>query len=101
MTPHYKINDFIGDCAMGTSKAFVTVGAQITAEADFNLPTQKHVLEFIANSGLEKPKLINSEVWDKNPEPSNVIMIDAYSFYSGFLRLYSISFSTNNKKMGY
>ncbi len=85
MDPHYKLDDFIGDCAMGNSKAFVTSGAQLTAESDFNLPTQKQVLEFIGNGGLEKPAFINSEVWDKNPEPKQAIMIDAYSFYSGFL----------------
>lgn len=85
MNPHYKFNDFMGDCGMGISKAFVTAGAQLTAESDFNLPTQKQVLEFIGNGGLEKPEFINSEVWDKNPEPQNIIMIDAYSFYSGFI----------------
>lgn len=85
MKPYYKLNDFIGDCAMGTKKVFITAGAQITASSDFNLPTQKHILEFISNGGLEKPQFINSEKWDKNPEPTNTIIIDAYSFYSGFL----------------
>ena len=83
--PAYKLEDFINDCAKGTSKAFVTTGALLTAGTHFNLPTQEQVLDFISNDGLEKPQYINSEAWDKNPEPQNIIMIDAYSFYSGLL----------------
>ena len=85
MDPHYKFDDFVGDCAMGISKAFITTGAQLTADSDFKLPAQKQILAFIGNGGLEKPQFINSEIWDKNPDSKNVIMIDAYSFYSGFL----------------
>ncbi len=85
MDPAYKLEDFITDCAKGTVKAFVTSGALLTAGTDFNLPTQEQVLNFIGNNGLEKPQFINSEVWDKNPDPKNAIMIDAYSFYSGLL----------------
>jgi hypothetical protein len=32
---------------------------------------------------LESPKFINSKKWENNPRPELVIMVDAYTFYSG------------------
>lgn len=99
MDPAYNYEDFISDCTKGIEKTFVTKRALLTAGTDFSLPTQQQVLNFIGNNGLEKPHYINSEVWDKNPEPKNVIMVDAYSFYSGLLYGYiAFIFQPKTKK---
>ncbi len=71
------------DCAIG--KGNVLKSAMETAKSDFNLNTQKGVLEFIGNRGLESPCFINSKKWEKNPKPNHPIMVDAYNFYSGFI----------------
>jgi hypothetical protein len=47
----YKFDEFVSDCSIGISKAFVTSGAMITASSDFNLKTRQAVLEFIGNGG--------------------------------------------------
>jgi len=39
--PAYQLDDFIKDCAMGTSKAYVSKGAMETAKSDFNLIPKK------------------------------------------------------------
>ena len=83
--PEYDLNDFIHNCGEGTSKVFVTQGAIVTARTDFNLNTQASVLEFIANGGLEKPTFINKKAWENNPDKSVVIMVDAYTFFSGLI----------------
>ncbi|MES2217174.1 MAG: hypothetical protein V4501_02050 [Pseudomonadota bacterium] len=83
--PEYELDDFVNDCAMGTSKVSVSHGAMSTARTDFNLGTQVNVLEFIANGGLEKPVFINKRVWDNNPDRNIVIMVDAYAFFSGLI----------------
>jgi hypothetical protein len=85
MQPAYGIENFVRDCAVGTSKAFVAKDAAITAKSDFNLNTQASILEFIGNGGLENPTFINSKIWEKNSNPNTVIMVDAYTFCSGLI----------------
>lgn len=85
MKPTYKLNNLISACIKGVSKAYISKGAMETARSDFNLNTQDSVLGFIGNSGLESPSFINSNPWENNPNPENLIMVDAYSFYSGSL----------------
>ena len=57
--------------------------AMATAESDFNINTQEGVLGFIGNGGLESPCFINTKQWENNPDSKNLIMVDAYDFYSG------------------
>jgi hypothetical protein len=83
--PEYQLEDFVRDCAAGTSKIVIARGAMETARSDFKLATQDKVLEFIANGGLEKPTFINKKEWENNTDNSVVIMVDAYAFFSGIL----------------
>jgi hypothetical protein len=81
MAASYDLNDLIKDCE-NDEKIFITKQAQSSAGNDFGLHTKKKVLDFIAAGGLETPRYINTEPWDNN-RSTNIILVDAYSFYSG------------------
>ena len=67
------------------------------ARADFNLNTQASVLQFIANDGLDKPEFINSKCWKNNPlRMQGEIMVDAWSFFSGYTRGYIAFFQSSS-----
>jgi len=84
VAPAYQLSDLVSACVVGTSKAYISKSAMETAKLDFNLNTQTAVLSFIGNDGgLESPCFINSKQWKNNPNPMNLIMVDAYGFYSG------------------
>lgn len=57
----------------------VTRQAQSTAERDFGLATEDQILRFIANNGLEKPRLKNRNPLESDPK----ITAHAYTFCSG------------------
>jgi hypothetical protein len=78
----YKLSDLVAACGRA-GEVFPTRGALITARTDFNLLTERDVRGFIANGGLEQPKFINKAPWKRNPDPSVLIEVDAYAFYSG------------------
>lgn len=81
MAVAYNLNDLIKAC--GELNQVVVLGkAEKSARDDFGLNTKKTVLDFIYNDGLESPHYINTKPWENNPDPS-LIVIDAYSFYSG------------------
>lgn len=82
--PSYILADFIKACGLGENHVFISEKARITAKADFNLNTQKQILDFIANGGIESPNLQNVKLWENNPDPDNPIWADAYDFFSGF-----------------
>lgn len=97
--PEYDLDEFVRDCADGTSKIVVSRGAMETARSDFKLPTQNKVLEFIANGGLEKPTFINKKEWENNADDTVVIMVDAYAFFSGIMYGYiAFVYITKTKK---
>lgn len=81
--PTYNFDDFVADCTKAT--VFITKNAALTARSDFNLNTQKNTLHFISNGGLEKPSFINSRIWENNPNPEKIIMVDAWEFFSGYI----------------
>lgn len=84
MSPAYELSNLITNCIKKTgSRPWVRGVAMHTARADFNLNTQKAVVDFIGSGGLENPQFINSILWRNNPDPSR-IMVDAYSFFSGY-----------------
>lgn len=83
MEPTYQLSDLINDCAVGVLKVSVLKNAMETAKSDFNFYTQEGVVGFIGHGGLEAPCLINTKLWENNPNPKNLIMVDAYHFYSG------------------
>lgn len=86
--PAYSLEEFEKACREGTEKAYVIRGAMETAKRDFNLNTQKAVLDFIGNKGLERPEFQNSKDWENNPDPTKPIRVDSYGFYSGNLAGY-------------
>lgn len=83
--PAYNLKEFETICAKPKSHGVVLVRQEAANDAriDFGLDTRQKVIKFIGSGGLERPRLINSIPWEKNPEPSNKIMVDAYEFYSG------------------
>ncbi|MFZ2171936.1 MAG: hypothetical protein WAW61_20130 [Methylococcaceae bacterium] len=82
MATAYILNDLINACG-GIKQVVVLSNAQISAREDFGLTTQKDVIDFIYNDGLESPHHINTTTWKNNPNQSCLIQVDAYSFYSG------------------
>lgn len=81
MAAAYNLNDLIKACGE-INKVVVLGKAEKSARDDFGLNTKKAVLDFIYNDGLENPHYINTKPWEQNPD-SSLILIDAYSFYSG------------------
>jgi len=79
--PTYLLEEFVGACARG--EVTVLGPALSTAPSDFQLATVTDVLEFIGYGGMENPEYLNSKLWMKNPNPPNLIFVDAYSFFSG------------------
>lgn len=50
----------------------------------FNLNTEKELLEFIGNGGLEDLAYVNTKPWENNPDKDiKEIFVDAYRFRSG------------------
>lgn len=81
MEAAYDLNDLIKAC--GEINQVVVLGkAEEFARTHFGLNTKQAVRYFIHNGGLEKPQYINTLPWERNPDPG-LILIDAYSFYSG------------------
>ncbi|MBN2497941.1 MAG: hypothetical protein JXR96_25330 [Deltaproteobacteria bacterium] len=60
-------------------------GSVKTARRDFGLSTEDAVREFIGNNGLELPSYIKTDPWANNPNPTQDVWVDVYSFYSGSL----------------
>lgn len=82
MAAAYALIDLINACG-GINQVVVLSNAQTSARENFGLKTQKEVIDFIFNDGLECPHHINTKPWENNPDHSCVIQVDAYSFYSG------------------
>ena len=80
--PHYDFQDFVRACGE-RGKVYVQKDARANAKHDFNLRTEREILEFILNDGLENMRFINSAPWGNNPDPSIPIEVDAYRFSSG------------------
>lgn len=76
---YYDLEAFISACS-GIGMVVIYKQAQEDADKLFKLRTQKEILDFIAGRGLEKLEFINTKPWEKNPEPENVIFVDAYNF---------------------
>ncbi|MCK5355252.1 MAG: hypothetical protein KAJ63_09050 [Methyloprofundus sp.] len=97
MTPAYNLIDLIHACNEQGQVVLIGNSAN-SARDDFGLITQKDVLEFIANNGMESPSHINTKHWERNPQPTKPIMVDAYSFYSGSKHGYLAFFFSHTNK---
>jgi hypothetical protein len=82
MAAAYSLNDLIKACGE-INQVVVLDNAQRSARDDFGLITKKAVIDFVYNDGLESPHYINTTPWKNNPDPCCLILVDAYSFYSG------------------
>lgn len=93
---YYKNNDFINACS-NDPKNVIPIGNVLRdASEDFNLRTKSNLLKFISNNGLEDLQFINTKNWEKNPNKSNPIKVDAYEFRT-MDRLGYIAFFYNDK----
>jgi hypothetical protein len=81
--PAYDIADFILCCDNNPEKVYMIGNTLKDAQTVFHLHTQPEVLKFIANNGLEKINFINSKPWEKNPDLTVKIYVDAYEFMTG------------------
>ncbi len=80
--PVNSLPDFVQACSMATA-VYVYPQALEGAKNDFGLCSKKRILEFIADGGLEQPSHANTADWENNPDPSTVIKVDSYNFFSG------------------
>lgn len=76
--PSYKFSDFKKACK-DKNKIAIHSNACKGACKYFNLRTEKDILNFIKNDGLENLLFLNTAPWKQNP----TIMVDAYEFTSG------------------
>lgn len=83
----YNFSDFIKACKY-KNKIFIDDKACEGAYKYFNLRTDKDILAFIINNGLEYLSFFNTKPWENNPNKTTVIMVDAYEFTSGGKRGY-------------
>ena len=79
---YYNIEDFVNACDSHKNDVILIGNVNNDARNDFNLSTKSELLDFISNNGLEDLTFINSKKWDKNPNKSNEIIVDAYEFKS-------------------
>ena len=82
MDPAYKLEEFILACK-DILRVAVRDRAQKDARDHFKLNTKKELLRLISANVMESLCHINTKLWERNPNLHNIIMIDAYSFYSG------------------
>ena len=80
--PAYTLQDFIAACSEG-SGVRVLNSASPTARSDFGLMTDPDIIAWIGEGGLERPQHANTELWEKNPDPTQPIWVDSYNFFSG------------------
>jgi len=83
-SPEYDLSILIRDCGQ-EGAVWVSRGALVSAQNDFGLATGDAIREFIADNGLEQPRHIRTGPWANNPEPSQVVWVDSYEFFSGSL----------------
>jgi hypothetical protein len=87
--PSYNFLDFKKSCNIKNKKnIFIFHNALKDAGKYFNLPTKKQILDFIYKDGLKNRYFYNTTPWEKNPDKSKKIMVDAYEFESGNKRGY-------------
>jgi len=92
--PSYKFSDFKKACK---DKNKIAIHSNACKEACkyFNLRTEKDILNFIKNDGLENLLFFNTAPWKQKP----TIMVDAYEFTSGNKKGYiAFFFNTYTKK---
>ena len=77
---YYEYKNFREACCSHWDTVILINPVPKTASSDFNLNNKKEVLDFICNNGLEDLVFVNTKEWEKNPNPKEAIMVDAYKF---------------------
>ena len=95
--PSYNIADFISECASGSPEVTVSYDAGNEAKSKFNLPTDKDIISFIGNGGLNIRTFKNTESLRKDLAGNKGRMVDAYHFRSG-RKIGYIAFIYNDEK---
>lgn len=96
--PTYDFDEFKIACG-NVNQVFVTPNAMEDADRCFNLKTQRRLLEFINNDGLEMLTHYNSKPLEKNFSSDTPIIVDAYTFKTGGIRGYiAFYYSAKTKK---
>ncbi|MDP1677798.1 MAG: hypothetical protein Q8L88_13150 [Bacteroidota bacterium] len=93
---YYSFQDFKEACLSDQSNVIVMGGALKDADTCFSLSSRTELLDFIANDGLEELEFINTKDWEKNPDKTNPIKVDAYKFKTLYTLGY-IAFLCNSK----
>ncbi|GJL79509.1 MAG: hypothetical protein NPINA01_24980 [Nitrospinaceae bacterium] len=81
--PSYDIDDFISECASEAPRVTVAYDAEMSAKNNFNLPTDKDLISFIGNGGLNPRKFKNSSPQRLELAGNRGKMVDAYHFRIG------------------
>lgn len=99
--PEYSFYEFKRCCNENPERVKILYEPERDAKLHFGLKSKTDIKNFIANNGLEDEDLIyqNSKEWEKNPDKSFKIFVDAYEFRSRYKRGY-IAFMYN-RKTGY
>lgn len=96
--PSYDFTAFKKAC-MNKTDVFIVSQALKDANNIFNLRTKNDLLEFIGNDGLEDLHFINTKEWEKNPDRSLKIQVDAYEFKTmNILGYIAFLYSPHTKK---
>jgi hypothetical protein len=96
--PEYSFCEFKRCCNENPERVQILYEPERDAKLHFGLKSKTAIKNFIANDGLEDEDLIfqNSKEWEKNPDKSFKIFVDAYEFRSRYKRGY-IAFMYNPK----
>jgi len=79
--PYNLFDKFKDACKNDRKNVFVWKSNVLPdAEEYFKLRTEKDILDFIANNGLEDLRFINKKPWEKNPHSNIEINVYAYNF---------------------
>jgi len=92
--PYYDYEQFKQACESQQDNVIPWGSVKRDAKDIFKLYTEEELLNFIANGGLEELKFVNTKEWEKNPNKSNKIEVDAYEFKTLGIRGY-IAFMFN------
>jgi hypothetical protein len=79
----YPIGDFLKACKHpGTVRVLKTA---LDTAHELNLrPTSTSILEWLAaNDSVQKPRHQSTRVWENNWDPTVIIWVDAFNFFSG------------------
>lgn len=96
--PYYHIEDLIKACGEDRKNVKPINNVLQDASTHFNLKTKDQLFDFISNNGLERLEFINPKELEKNPDPTNPIIVDAYEFHSrGKLGYIAFIFSPQKK----